>query len=244
MSRPFMIGIGASNSGAGKTTVASCILNHFITEQKNLPLSAHKKWGAIKYTNTRDEISVIEDEWLLMEKNKDTWHLLQAGASQVIWVKAPRSGLAQILPGVLSRLSHLDFCVVEGNSAIEFLKPDVVIFIFGNNKVQWKPGIGRLSGSAHIVLYENRDDMPSTGTSKAFPRNFSETERKDFFETLSGLFMKKELKEEMLSKVSGGRISCAAAQKIAENLGISYKEVGNAANELGIKIKDCQLGCF
>jgi hypothetical protein len=56
--------------------------------------------------------------------------------------------------------------------------------------------------------------------------------------------MNKELKEEMLKSASNGKLSCAAARKIAENLGISYKEVGDAANELGIKIKDCQLGCF
>ena len=56
--------------------------------------------------------------------------------------------------------------------------------------------------------------------------------------------MKKELKEKMLKKVTDGRLSCAAARKLAEDFGISYKEVGAAADELGIKIKDCQLGCF
>ncbi len=57
-------------------------------------------------------------------------------------------------------------------------------------------------------------------------------------------FMKKELKEEMLKKTVDGRLTCAAARKLAEDLGLSYKEVGSAADELGIKIKDCQLGCF
>ncbi len=56
--------------------------------------------------------------------------------------------------------------------------------------------------------------------------------------------MKKELKEEMLKKAANGRLSCAAARELAEKLGLPYKEVGTAANELGIKIKDCQLGCF
>jgi hypothetical protein len=56
--------------------------------------------------------------------------------------------------------------------------------------------------------------------------------------------MKKELKEKMLKKVVDGRLSCASARKLAEDLGIPYKEVGAAADELGIKIKDCQLGCF
>ncbi len=56
--------------------------------------------------------------------------------------------------------------------------------------------------------------------------------------------MKKELKEEMLKKALNGKLSCFAARKIAENLGVSYKEVGEAANKLGIRIRDCQLGCF
>ncbi len=56
--------------------------------------------------------------------------------------------------------------------------------------------------------------------------------------------MKKELKEEMMNKASHGKLSCAAARKIAEKMGVSYKEVGDAADELGIKIKNCQLGCF
>jgi hypothetical protein len=56
--------------------------------------------------------------------------------------------------------------------------------------------------------------------------------------------MKDELKEEMLKKAVDGKLSCAAAMKIAESLGLQPGEVGKAANELGIKIKNCQLGCF
>jgi hypothetical protein len=56
--------------------------------------------------------------------------------------------------------------------------------------------------------------------------------------------MKKELKEEMLKKTVNGKLSCAAAQKIAEKLGVSLREVGSAADALGIRIKNCRLGCF
>jgi LAO/AO transport system kinase len=56
--------------------------------------------------------------------------------------------------------------------------------------------------------------------------------------------MEKKLKEEMLKKSIKGKISCSGARDIAEKLNVSYKEVGTAADELGIKIKDCQLGCF
>ena len=41
-----------------------------------------------------------------------------------------------------------------------------------------------------------------------------------------------------------GRISCKAALAIAERLAVSPAAVGRAINAAGIKIIDCQLGCF
>lgn len=56
--------------------------------------------------------------------------------------------------------------------------------------------------------------------------------------------MNEEIKEEMLKKTVGGRLPCAAARKLAEDHRLSYREIGELADQLGIKIKDCQLGCF
>ncbi len=54
----------------------------------------------------------------------------------------------------------------------------------------------------------------------------------------------KKLKEELNNIAVNGRISCADARKTAERLGVSYEAVGAAADELGIKITNCRLGCF
>ena len=56
--------------------------------------------------------------------------------------------------------------------------------------------------------------------------------------------MNEELKQEMMKKTVEGKLPCAVARKIAEDLKIPYKEVGDAANDLGIRIKNCELGCF
>jgi len=40
----------------------------------------------------------------------------------------------------VGRLSSLDSLVAEGNSAIEFLKPDIVIFMIGKNRECLKTG--------------------------------------------------------------------------------------------------------
>ena len=40
------------------------------------------------------------------------------------------------------------------------------------------------------------------------------------------------------------RIDCSEALAIARKHGIPAKEVGAACDHLGIKIQNCQLGCF
>lgn len=41
-----------------------------------------------------------------------------------------------------------------------------------------------------------------------------------------------------------GRLSCRKALELAESLGVTPAEVGEAADQLRIKIAACQLGCF
>ena len=53
-----------------------------------------------------------------------------------------------------------------------------------------------------------------------------------------------ELKDEILKHSQDGDINCAMALGIAKKLSIPPKEVGKKIDELGIKIHNCQLGCF
>ena len=56
---------------------------------------------------------------------------------------------------------------------------------------------------------------------------------------------KEKLLESLINKAArGGRITCARLRKIAEETGVSYKRAGKTADELKIKIKGCDLGCF
>ncbi len=52
------------------------------------------------------------------------------------------------------------------------------------------------------------------------------------------------LEEEIQASLMDGKLPCAAAFKIAEKLKANRREIGAAANKLGIKISSCQLGCF
>jgi len=58
------------------------------------------------------------------------------------------------------------------------------------------------------------------------------------------LMTNERIKEEIQKKAVNNRLSCAVARKIASDLSVRLKDVGQAANELRIKITDCELGCF
>jgi hypothetical protein len=54
----------------------------------------------------------------------------------------------------------------------------------------------------------------------------------------------KDVKEEILRVAKDGRLTCNQARSIAERLGVGYRVVGIACDELGVKIRECELGCF
>src|SRR4030042_4738233 len=149
--RPIIIGIGGAHSGVGKTTVASLILKR---------LKGWKGCDAIKYTKTSLYCSVVEDIKVLSEKGKDTKRLLDSGAEKVLWVQSPFSELGQVLPMAVEMLSHLKGVLIEGNSAIEILKPDVVIFVSGaEGKIQ--KGAENILKIADVVIFD-KEPPPRT----------------------------------------------------------------------------------
>jgi len=60
----------------------------------------------------------------------------------------------------------------------------------------------------------------------------------------SSHMLKKELRSYIKKNAKDRKITCAVLRKIAEKLSIPYKEAGETANELKIKIRNCDLGCF
>ena len=141
--RPVIIGIGGGHSGVGKTLVACKILERL------------KGWGAIKYTNTPLYSSITDDSKVLSEEGKDTKRFLDSGAEKVLWVQATFSESEETLQMAADMLSHLQGVVVEGNSAIEVLKPDIVIFVSGDT-AKFKKSADRILQMADILLFDNK----------------------------------------------------------------------------------------
>lgn len=55
---------------------------------------------------------------------------------------------------------------------------------------------------------------------------------------------KEKIKEVLTEKAPQKKLPCKLAFEIAKEYGFSLRDIGEVANELNIKITNCQLGCF
>ena len=55
---------------------------------------------------------------------------------------------------------------------------------------------------------------------------------------------KEKVTQKVKSVSKDGKISCKQALRLAEEEGISSRDLGNLLNELKVKVMGCQLGCF
>jgi molybdopterin-guanine dinucleotide biosynthesis protein len=144
--RPLVIGVAGAHSGSGKTHAARLIL-------ERLP-----GWGAIKCTPSSIYTALTDDPAALAEEGKDTALMLRAGAAEALWVRATPRDMNETLRLALDRLSHLPGVVVEGNSAIEVLSPDIVIFMAGEPDRLKQSAVPILSRADIVII---RGDGPA-----------------------------------------------------------------------------------
>jgi hypothetical protein len=53
-----------------------------------------------------------------------------------------------------------------------------------------------------------------------------------------------ELVEAVKAKAPDNKVTCPVLRKLAEDFGVPYKVAGAAADSVGVKVHNCDLGCF
>ncbi len=139
----MIISVAGAHSGVGKTTMCAILLKEF------------KGFGAIKFTKTDLYTSVVDDIKTLNQHGKDTAIMLKAGAERVVWVQSPYDALQDALDLALDKLSGINDIIVEGNSPVDFLSPDLVIFVIDKGEI--KPPAYGVIKKADIIVVNSKD---------------------------------------------------------------------------------------
>ena len=144
-----IITVSGAHSNVGKTRVAEMLLKELkgwsglkVTVLHNGPCPTSRDCGACNEIGS--EFSIVSDKNIIEEKGKDTQRLKAQGAKEVLWLKAKPEGLREGLKKAIAKFSAKGGSsyggkgprgiIIESNSALKYLKPDLAIFVKGHRR--------------------------------------------------------------------------------------------------------------
>jgi molybdopterin-guanine dinucleotide biosynthesis protein len=164
---PFtIISVTGAHSKVGKTTLCSILLNNL------------RGYGAIKFTKTPLYTSVTDDPDIILQEGKDTAIMSRAGADKVVWIQSGGSELEDALHIAMNRMEGLKGVVVEGNSPVNFLNPDLIIFIVGDDG-HIKPSARDVGEKADIIVINSPNKREDPSFPDFLPQNNAQIFRID-----------------------------------------------------------------
>lgn len=215
--------IAGLSSGVGKTHLIEKFLGVF------------PQTSVLKVTlgEEHTEPRIVTAPGELRVPGKDTRRYLDAGAGHVVWLSCRREDLPAFV-GRACELLDPGLLLVESNSAIREIDPDVVVFI----ERGVRPGIaGRGSPKESAIQARAAAD-------------FITHEPFDNFDLIVDrirevIQMSEDRARELVSeRAKDNRLPCAQAFRIAEETGVPKARIGEILNEMNVKVVRCQLGCF
>lgn len=153
--------IGGHTRNIGKTSVVAGLI-------RALP---EKNWTAFKITQfghgvcsangepcdceTADHTIAISEERAEAEgeqSNTDSARYLTAGAVKSFWVRTRQGQLAEAMPRLRQLLAKTENAIIESNSVLRFLKPDLFLTVLDPHTADFKDSALRYLDRADAIL--------------------------------------------------------------------------------------------
>jgi hypothetical protein len=152
--------IGGHSRSVGKTSVVAGII-------RALP---EFRWTAAKITQYGHGIcgangeacdcATADHAWAITEERdaageSDTSRFLAAGAERVWWVRTQQGRLAEAMPALRERLAGAEYVILESNSVLRFLRPDLYMTVLDPATADFKnSALEFLDRADAVILHE------------------------------------------------------------------------------------------
>ena len=157
--------VGGHTRSVGKTSVVAGLISAL----------REFEWTAVKITQYGHGVCsangapcdcVTDDHsWAISEEkdrggDSDTSRFLLAGASRALWVRTEQGRLAEAMPALRKRIESGQHVIVESNSVLKFLRPDLYLTVLDPSTEDFKTSAREFLDRASAVILH---DGPSAG---------------------------------------------------------------------------------
>jgi hypothetical protein len=149
--------VGGHTRNIGKTSVVAAII-------ARLP---EMRWTAMKITQYGHGICsangepcdcATDDHTIAITAERDpntgtdSARFLKAGAVRSLWVRTRQGSLADAMPGVRKEIARAENVIIESNSVMQFLRPDLFLSVLDYATADFKPSALRALDRADAIL--------------------------------------------------------------------------------------------
>lgn len=160
-----LVVVGGHSRSVGKTSVVAGLISA-------LP---DFDWTAVKITQYGHGICSANGEacncatgdhsWAISEErdargDSDTSRFLAAGAARVYWVRTEQGRLAEAMPTLRQRLGSARNVIIESNSVMKFLRPDLYMTILDPGTADFKTSAREFLDRADAIIVHEGDGHP------------------------------------------------------------------------------------
>jgi hypothetical protein len=153
----MLIVVGGHSRNIGKTSVVCGII-------AQMP---ERHWTAIKITQYGHGVCSHEGEPcecadprhpVAMSEEKgadpatDSGRFLAAGAQRAYWLRTPAGGLGEAMPKLRQAVAGTPHIIVESNSVLQFLRPDICLMVMDGGTPDFKPTSRRFLDRADALV--------------------------------------------------------------------------------------------
>ncbi|SRR5690242_12432532 len=159
--------VGGHSRSVGKTSVVAGLISAI----------PERRWTAVKITqyghgicsaNGEDcDCATADHSWAMTEESdrsgvSDTSRFLVAGAERSLWVRTRQGNLAEAMPSLRQALEHAADVIIESNSVMKFVRPDLYLTVLDYETVDFKPSAREyLDLASAVILHEPAEAMPA-----------------------------------------------------------------------------------
>lgn len=161
-----LIVIGGHSRSVGKTSVVAGLISAL----------REFEWTAVKITQYGHGVCSANGEscdcatgdhsWAISEEHdhsdkSDTSRFLVAGASRALWVRTEQGRLAEAMPALRQRLEAARNVIIESNSVLKFLRPDLYVTVLDPATQDFKNSAREFLDRADAVILHDAAGKPA-----------------------------------------------------------------------------------
>jgi len=156
--------IGGHSRSVGKTSVVAGLISALREYDWTAVKITQYGHGVCSANGAPCDCATADHSWAISEETNrggesDTSRFLLAGASRALWVRTEQGRLAEAMPALRQRLEPARNVLVESNSVLKFMRPDLYLTVLDPGTEDFKTSAREFLDRANAVILHDRSKL-------------------------------------------------------------------------------------